>query len=261
MKCKICNNEHTEVICPACSYNGQCVSNVETAIDYFKKLPNKTPWQNKILLFGEIDKVIEPRKSNAKKSVILNISPALFSRYYKVFKAYPENIDIFLEKTFDDAYKKIHKPNVETGKELFKTENELQKHLLANWDIYFPEWDFHKEYYVVDSSNEIDILAKHKLKNEILIIENKLDIADEKALAQLLRYMGAVKGEYNDFVINGLLVACDINETILESLQFVINTEIKVFNSMRGKLILEKPIMPKYLLHHLKHIFINNSKG
>lgn len=261
MKCKICNNEHTEVICPACSYNGQFISNVETAIDYFRKLPNKTPWQNRILLFGEINKVIEPRKSNADKSVILHISPALFSRYYKVFKAYPDNIDVFLEKTFNDAYKKIHNPNVETGKELFKSENELQKHLLANWDIYFPEWNLHKEYYVVDSSNEIDILAKHKLRNEILIIENKLDIADEKALAQLLRYMGITKNKYEDYQINGLLIACDINDTIIDSLQFVKNVEVKVFNIIKGDLKLDKATIPKYLLHFIKPYLINKIKG
>jgi hypothetical protein len=260
MNCTICNNEHTEAVCPACSYNGECISNLETAIEYFKKIPNATPWQNKVLLFGEIDKASKPQKSDAKKSITLSISTAKFSLYKKIYNASFVYSDIFQENTFDDALRKIRNPYFNTGKKLFNSEDELQKHVLNNWNIYFSEWSFYKEYFEVDSNNEIDVLAKHKSKNEILIIENKLDVADEKALAQLLRYMGIIKNKYEDYKINGLLIACDINDTILDSLQFVNNVEIKVFNLTKGDLKLSKPIMSKSNINLLKKYFLNPHK-
>jgi len=121
----------------------------------------------------------------------------------------------------------------------FGLERHLHDFLRDNWELtdLGKEWVIYKEPGEDDAGYEfptdvgrIDILAQHKTRPEWLVIELKRDRGADRAVGQLLRYMGwvsrhmAAPGE----LVRGMIVSRSIDKDILYAIEAVGGDRIQV---------------------------------
>ncbi len=79
------------------------------------------------------------------------------------------------------------------------------------------------------STGIIDILAEDK-NGRLVIIELKSGYADISVLSQLLKYMSAMKKEYPEKSVRGMIIAHDFDEALRESVKSFLIDKIKLVN-------------------------------
>ena len=100
----------------------------------------------------------------------------------------------------------------------FTYERDLQDSLTRQIDKLFPEYTLFKdgvEYYI--DGKRIDVLLENKLKNELLVIELKAGLAKKETLGQISEYMGKLKKKFNDKIINGIIIAGEIDDSLKDA--------------------------------------------
>lgn len=124
-----------------------------------------------------------------------------------------------------------------TGSHIFGLEKHLHEFLIENWQ----NIELGKDWAIyIDPDNDetgsefrcevgrIDILARHKTKNEWLVVELKRGRTSDKTVGQLLRYIGWVKeclAKPND-IIRGLIICRHADKRITYALKTVENVEV-----------------------------------
>jgi len=118
----------------------------------------------------------------------------------------------------------------------FGLEEHLQDFLRDNWEetkVLGPEWELFEDetgpnagYEYQTGVGQIDLLAEHKSENRWLVVELKREQSSDKAVGQVLRYIGAVHRELAEEgdEIEGLIIAQEATEKLryaLEKLDFV----------------------------------------
>ena len=119
---------------------------------------------------------------------------------------------------------------------VFALEKYLQEFLVSNWD----RTDLGKDYkiYEVDDNKlagshyltdtgQLDILAERRDGTGYLVVELKKDIAEDKVVGQVTRYMGFVQEVIAsaDQEVRGLVIAFDDSLRLRRSLSMVPNVE------------------------------------
>lgn len=105
----------------------------------------------------------------------------------------------------------------EKGSNYLSIDNILESHLeqivRRNFDKFFPNFgiiDNNKQYFT-SKGNFIDILARNKTNNELLVIELKRDLSPQKALVQLLDYVNQVSNDFHETNVKGVLLCREID--------------------------------------------------
>lgn len=105
-------------------------------------------------------------------------------------------------------------------------ERDLQEFLWYNLDILEPgleplNWELYAE-----DAGRIDILAKDS-NNDLVVIELKAVVADDDAISQILRYIGWIKENYEDYgAIRGIVVSNDFTKRAIYAASTVENIKL-----------------------------------
>ncbi|MEM3906044.1 MAG: endonuclease NucS [Nitrososphaerota archaeon] len=125
-----------------------------------------------------------------------------------------------------ELQKEIEEKEEELTKGGFTLESELERQILQNIEL-VEKGLVVKERQYRTSAGVADILAEDASGNYV-IIELKSGDADEKALVQLLRYMGAVKQSTNKDV-RGILIANHFSDYTKVAASMIPNIKLKTY--------------------------------
>lgn len=107
----------------------------------------------------------------------------------------------------------------------FVMEKYLEEFLVKNWDktLLAQDWDF-VDSQVQSEVGRLDILAKSKDDQTMLVVELKLNRATDQVLGQVQRYMGWVKNELEpDKEVKGLIIGDQLDPKLEYALSVVDN--------------------------------------
>jgi hypothetical protein len=154
--------------------------------------------------------VFNKKMSNGIPQAILNKWLILFLENYQ----YLLDNDYIVNKTNDDIDKIEVKNN-------FRYENDLQNSLISQVEELFPDYKIYGEKgegieYSI-GGRRIDLLLEHKNKNDLLALELKAGIADFKVFGQISMYLGLLMEEFGDRKINGIIIAGEINDSLIKA--------------------------------------------
>ena len=83
----------------------------------------------------------------------------------------------------------------------------------------------------------IDLLLEHKKENKLLVIELKAGIADFKVFGQISMYLGLLDKKYPNKEINGVIIASEIDESLINASQITNRISLKTY---KMQLVLEE---------------------
>ncbi|MEC4724273.1 endonuclease NucS [Shewanella sp. D64] len=133
------------------------------------------------------------------------------------------------------ANRSIQTQNIQSNFESlnFAYEKDLQKTLCKQILYLFPEYQIYGgltigvEFKI--ETRRIDVLLEHKTDNSLLVIELKSGKADFKVFGQLSMYMGLIKREFPDKVIQGLIIAGEIDESLSQATETNNNVKLMTY--------------------------------
>jgi RecB family endonuclease NucS len=113
----------------------------------------------------------------------------------------------------------------------FLRDNWEHTELGRDWDLFVePDEDEVAGYEYPTSIGRIDLLAKHKKKNEWLVVELKRDQTADATVGQVLRYIGWVRQELaKGESVRGLIIAHASDERLRYALSEVANVDLKLY--------------------------------
>jgi len=116
------------------------------------------------------------------------------------------------------------------------------------------EWELYGSNFPTGEIGIIDLLARHKNKNEWLVIELKKDQSSDETVGQILRYMGWIKANLlkGEGFVKGMIISHSADDKIKYVLSVVSGVCLKIYSFKDGKLDLEDSN-----LYYLKKIFSN----
>lgn len=145
----------------------------------------------------------------------------------------------------DEIEEDINKEKASSGEEIedpliFGLEKYLHEFLYDNWERteLGKKWDLYEEdgeevgfKYRTDNVGEIDLLAKHKRKNEMLVIELKRGRTSDKAVGQALRYRGWVRKHLaeNEEKVKALIIGHENDEKLLYAIDGLENIDFSLY--------------------------------
>ena len=141
-----------------------------------------------------------------------------------------------------NSYKKtvsleIKKESSIINQGLFYMEKQLEDFIIENWE----NTEFGKKYDLIYEDGElisqqfqtsigkIDILAKDKIKNNIVVIELKKNQTSDETICQLARYMGWIKKNKKDEMVTGVIVAGQFDEKLDHARIMMPNIEVFLY--------------------------------
>jgi len=210
--CPICrSNKPSLSITCICGYDfekEEIIDN-EKIREYFFKIKSANNWEEEIKLTRRIHEVQQKKYGKTQRGMhggwkesdtgtLLNIAKSTVNDNIRLAEVTDEYPEIMKNEKKTRAIKQLS--NLNKGilstilRKQFKTEKNLQSYLETNWKKIelFNEWNL-KESQKNITGGVIDILAHHKSEPKWLIIELKKDMASDKAVGQIQRYMGWVK--------------------------------------------------------------------
>ena len=212
-KCPICETTRIESI-PECDCGYSFIENEITDASklriFFLKI-EKTDWTDKVSLVQKIHqtqvkkhraavpgsrggwaykntgKLLKKKKSLVEEDINLAIALNEYPRLSECRNKTQAKQMLKQERKKNTFFSILHKQ--------FDDERDLQKCLIDNWERtpFCNEWIFVNSKYYLAGVGEIDILARHRDNGSWLVIELKKNIAEEKTVGQIQRYMGGVK--------------------------------------------------------------------
>jgi len=123
----------------------------------------------------------------------------------------------------------------------FTYERDLQNSLIIQAEQLFPEYKIfgnNKEgiEYSIEGKR-IDLLLEHKTEDKLLVIELKAGIADFKVFGQISMYLGLLDKKYPGKKINGIIIASEIDESLINACQITTRVSLKTY---KMQLVLEE---------------------
>jgi len=115
-------------------------------------------------------------------------------------------------------------------KNSFHYEVDLQNALNTQIEKLFPEYKIFGnngegiQYKI--GGKKIDLLLEHKENDQLLVIELKAGTADFRAFGQIAMYIGLLSEKFTDRVINGVIIAKEIDYSLIKA--SLINKNIKL---------------------------------
>jgi RecB family endonuclease NucS len=110
----------------------------------------------------------------------------------------------------------------------FKLEEELERQISSNPEIIEKGLRIIGRQYKT-SAGVIDILAEDRVGTKV-VIELKSGDADIGTISQILRYMTAVKREYPESYVRGIIIAHDFDDILIESIKSFLKDKIELIN-------------------------------
>lgn len=110
----------------------------------------------------------------------------------------------------------------------FTLEEELKRQIIQNITLLERGLRLKAKEYRTEAGI-IDLLAEDS-NGETVVIELKAGLAEEKALVQLLRYMGFIKKSDKSKKVRGMLLAHDFSEEVKIAASMIPNVKLKVYN-------------------------------
>ena len=173
------------------------------------------------------------------KDIYIRLKPGTFQH---LFNDYPE-LKICKNKTKAKSRLKEVRISHQKDNEKFDYEQELQKFLGDHWNStpMGEEWKLHGANFPIGEIGIIDLLARHKDKNEWLVIELKKDQSSDETVGQILRYMGWVKEQLlnGEGSVNGMIVSHTADDRIKYALSIVPNICLNIYSFEDGQFYLE----------------------
>ena len=168
------------------------VENIKNNIDARFEVDNKS--------FSEYNK----KSSNG-------IPQAIISKWYIPFLLKYNNSEIDVEAAEDQAVDNNIQPNT------FAYEKDLQNALISQVEELFPDYNIYGngegiEYNV--KGKKIDLLLENEKQNKLLVIELKSEKADFKVFGQISMYLQLLEERFPEKIINGIIIAGDIDDTL-----------------------------------------------
>ena len=159
-----------------------------------------------------------------------------------------KNIGKEINKIESDEFKLIQEnenppvnDNVSMPSMNFTYERDLQNSLIIQAEQLFPDYKIfgsNKEgiEYSIEGKR-IDLLLEHKKENKLLVIELKAGIADFKVFGQISMYLGLLEQKYPNKEINGVIIASEIDESLINASQITNRISLKTY---KMQLVLEE---------------------
>jgi len=169
------------------------INEIKANIEKRNDVTNKT--------FAEFSK----RMSNGIPQAILSTWLIAFLRDY----SYISENEIIENETTEDKNE---------NKNTFSLEKDLENSLISQYEELFPEYKIYGnngegiQYSI--GGKRIDLLLEHKSKNQILAIELKAGIAKYDVFGQISMYIGLLMEKFNDKIINGIIIASGIDNSL-----------------------------------------------
>lgn len=259
--CPVCEVNTSKTICDKCGYGFEnCeIVDKDRLRAYVTKLKSHD-WREEVKLKKRVNEIqikkhgrssTDPQSggwSVRKTSILLGESHPATSTDIRLAKKLDEYPDLSLCKNKTKAKKRLEE--IERGifnnnKNKFESEEELQEYLSNNWNqiLFFKEWELRPSSisgkYNIGKIGQIDFLAKHFNKDKWLVIELKIVKSSDKAVGQILRYMGWVKEHLADKSdeIEGVIISESADELIRYALICAPNIKLKLLE--KGNLILK----------------------
>jgi len=100
------------------------------------------------------------------------------------------------------------------------------------WTLAIDGDDSQSGYEYVTDIGKIDLLAKSKTNNDLLVVELKRDQTSDKTVGQILRYMGWIKEQILEegACVRGLIIAYEPDEKIRYALKCVKDVGLKLYH-------------------------------
>jgi hypothetical protein len=153
-------------------------------------------------------------------------------------------LDHFVENAEDEPLDSEEESKGGTGE--FVAEKHLQKYLVDNWDAIelSQEWDIYSDTDDPEAGVEYptdvgpaDILLNHKTEQRICVVELKKSRSSDRAVGQLLRYIGWVQSHLeeldevaSDANVEGLLITGEETDRLQYALSVVPQAELQLYN-------------------------------
>lgn len=120
-------------------------------------------------------------------------------------------------------------------------ERDLQNALIIQAEQLFPDYKIFGENregieYSIEGKR-IDLLLEHRSDNRLLVIELKAGMADFRVFGQISMYLGLLKKRYPGKIIDGVIIASEIDESLINASQITDRISLK---SYRMNLVLEE---------------------
>ena len=206
MKCQLCNSDLPEkfIVCGECGCNFEKKENTDKnkVQSYLDKLKLDCGWAKKVRAIKRIHDILLTKYSDNEWSLrdtekFLGISKTTISDNIKLSICLDKNPKLSSLENITKA-KRFCK---ESSNGSIKTEYELQKYIFNNWEKipFFKEWSLLKKRnandgkYYTGEVGEIDLLVQHRTKNQLLVVELKIEKTSDVSVGQILRYIGWVK--------------------------------------------------------------------
>lgn len=198
-------------------------------------------WEKTKYLFQKCQNAPVTENGRGCQGYLYNITKEIFSLYCKYIKQYCRtDISKFLINDDNDIWTNVSDDPIEINNDFtvdendidendfndeiiteetnFTYERDLQDSLIRQVNKLFPQYTLFKdgvEYYI--DGKRIDVLLENKLKNELLVIELKAGLAKKEVLSQISEYMGKLKKKFNDKIINGIIIAGDVDDSLKDA--------------------------------------------
>lgn len=256
-RCPVCETDipHFTITCE-CGYHFE----KEQIVDQDKiralrsKLEKSKQWIEEVRLKKRVTEVQQKklgrRWPQVKTSELLGETKGLTSKDIELAEGLDQYPQLLECKNKSQAKKRLNEIMYEIRSgETFGFEEDLQKHLEANWDKipFFAEWKLQRTgilkggEYNTGEVGEMDLLARHRKEDRWLVIELKKDESSDTTVGQILRYMGWVKrhlANNNEKNVEGLIISRSEGPSIRYALAFTPNIKSKVYSLKNGKLSL-----------------------
>jgi Endonuclease NucS C-terminal domain len=242
--CILCSNKNSEddSVCIFCGYdqNTNRINDFERCKAYYRKIISRTHhWSESVKFLGRIEELL--RCSQSHMAEILKISKAKVSTDLVLARRLKENPELERFSSKKKAQLYSDKPY----KDIFESEEKLQRYLYNNWEKtpFSKDWSLIKSSgmygkHLADEMGEMDLLAQNKDSGSWLVIELKQDKSSDETVGQILRYMGWVKknkAKENDEVL-GLIVCGSFDKELRSALICVPFIRAQVYRKSDKKL-------------------------
>ena len=155
---------------------------------------------------------------------------AAISRYSEF---YVHNNDTFDVAESSDTDKEVSLIVPSVAQTNFAYERDLQTTLCAQISELFPEYkifgDFNLGVEYSIGGKRIDVLLEHLETKNLLVIELKSGMADNKVFGQIAMYIGLLQKQFPDKKINGVIVAGSIDDGLRFACEISNRISLKIY--------------------------------
>jgi len=181
---------------------------------------NNRPPKHKIPIVG--NKITGSATLKYAVSLYVEFKNDIKNGYYQLNQPFSKDDSDNFEREFTDE---------SVDKYRMKSESELRDLLeyLIRSEKLFLEYNIYGIEYLI-GGKKIDILLEHKTKDELLALELKKDKGKYDVFGQISMYLGLLGEKFSDKAIYGVVIACEIDESLIKAAQTNKNVKLMEYN-------------------------------